>query len=422
MEKNSDFEDMEPQQYLDIYAEGDAPPDDISRNTSLSMIYYGIGMVCLLVILSFIIKIPKEISMSFILKGGEKEWILQFPEQTYLQEKFVQTGEQINPGDSILKITGPDIVEHIQRYNEAKIDLDHFQNEVRRVEGRKIELLELKIARIEEYIKQTSLRIIKTVNTRDNAIESMTRQIELLDKNYARDSLLYIQGVIALADLERSEMAVQQLLSEKIYSEETYTLRLLEQENMLQAFDSQKDDMEVEAEEIELHLGLLHREMLSKLSRILMNMKLEFGEFEIRNGSLLLIADRKGVVKMVSDSNTEMKPGAILAKFGISENPYYAYLEASPAQVGQLEKGQTTVLKFASFPHYYFGTVKAEIISVSTSPDENGFFPVRTILNEVGRFEDKMINGLTGESSVILEDKSIFDHLFMIFREKTTFE
>ncbi len=422
MDENKNFEDLEPQQYLDIYKDQDAPPDDISQNTSLSLIYYGIGMVCLLIILSLIIKIPKEVSMPFVLKGGEKEWVLQFPQKTYILEKFVQTGQQVNPGDSILKITGPSIVNHIQQYNKTMIKLDHFEEEVSRVEKRKIELLELKIERIKEYIQQTSRRITKTVTTRDNAIKSMSRQIELLEKSYARDTILYLQGVIALADLERSEIAVQQLVSEKIYTEETYTLRLLEQENMLQSFNTQKDDMEVESEEIELRLDLAHKEILSESGQVLTNMKLEFGEFSIQDEALLLMADKKGVVKMISDSESEVKPGEILARFGTAENPYYAYLEASPAQVGQLKKGQKTVLKFASFPHYYFGTVKAEILSVSTSPNEDGFFPIRTILYEDEEFEGEMMNGLTGKSSIILEDKSIFDHMFMIFKEKTTFE
>ena len=420
--KLEEFEDLEPQQYQNIYQSEDTPLKNISGQTSRSLIYFGLGLFVVMLVLSLLIHIPREINMPFLLKGGRSELVLQYAHDIFIREKFVSTGQWVEQGDPLFTITSPKIVEHIKSINSLENDLLRLNTSRKDFLVSTQNLIHKKIKGISEHIQLTVKGIQATQMAQDAANKSLKRKLELAEYQHERNKKLYDETIISQTDLERSEAELAQTKSELVYSNENYTLQILQLKNSLQSFKNEKQSEQALLEKSQMEYDIEKEKILESLKLKKQNLILDYGTGQIEGDGFILTSRVRGLINLINEPESELESGEILAKIQTNESAHYAYIEAQPSQIGQLKVGQRAILKFASFPHYYYGTIKAEIGTKSNSPDADGNFPLRAYLTDTGDLESHITKGMTGRASVILEEKSVFDHMFRVFMQKVNFD
>lgn len=408
----NDFADLEPHQYEDLYAELDDPLNDVSAKTSRRLIYFGVVMVMVLVILSLVIQIPRELNIPFVLKSHNSERILQYPDQLYIQKKFVSVGDRIKKGDSLFQLTGPQVIQLIQQQSSTQSLLDIYETTKKPLQVRQLELLRNKKAKTSQFIAQAQQKLDLTRETGKRSSQSLERQIVLLQDKYERDSLLYADQVISLNDLISSESQLQNAIADQVTTAGNYTMQLLTLKNSLESFQAELNSTEYQLQSLQLEMEMEQQKLKDAIQQAENELFLVYGPYTQRGNALILHASERGIISMISNSEHSISPGDVLYRVKHAENQLYASLSVSPSDVGQMQSGQPVVLKLSSFPHYYYGTIQAEIAHVSKGPNEEGLFPIEVKLLNEGHLKDLMTTGLDGRATVILENKTVFDHVF----------
>ena len=178
-----------------------------------------------------------------------------------------------------------------------------------------------------------------------------------------------------------------------------------------QEIKQKKASITLEKAEIQQQLDLSKRKL-----------ELNFGSNQIEGDGLKLLSPKDGTITMLTNSESEVLPEQLVLRLQTDSVSYFAYAEASPSDVGLLDQGLPVVLKYATFPHYYYGSMKAKISSVSASPEASGNYPVRINITNYDKLGNKVKKGMTGTASVVVEEKPIFDYVFRIFLKKVSIE
>ncbi len=194
------------------------------------------------------------------------------------------------------------------------------------------------------------------------------REYELARKQFSRDSLLFIQGVIADSDIENSESG---MLKKEFSFKETET-NLTTAKIQVAKLNQQVLDLELElSKEKKLKENLL-TEAYNKL----------MAEIDIWEQTYLLITPVKGKVSFTRfwSKNQQVKQGEVVFTI-IPENAgrIIGKIHLSVEGAGKVKKGQKVNVKFANYPFMEFGIVRGEISSISLVPNQN-YYTVEVIL------------------------------------------
>ena len=142
-----------------------------------------------------------------------------------------------------------------------------------------------------------------------------------------------------------------------------------------------------------------------------------YGDFELADGNLILKANDNGIVSYVFDGDKEVVAGSILMKVINNKTAFYALVKRPPSLIGKIRKNKQAVLKVASFPFYEWGTVKGQVDNLSLTPDESGNFSVKISLQNFGNLNNLLQIGITGDATIILEEKTFYYYFFRKTKE-----
>jgi hypothetical protein len=142
-----------------------------------------------------------------------------------------------------------------------------------------------------------------------------------------------------------------------------------------------------------------------------------YGDFELADGNLILKANDNGIVSYVFDGDKEVVAGSILMKVINNKTTFYALVKRPPSLIGKIRKNKQAVLKVASFPFYEWGTVKGHVDNLSLTPDESGNFSVKISLQNFGNLNNLLQIGMTGDATIILEEKTFYYYFFRKTKE-----
>jgi hypothetical protein len=422
MEGKEFLDEMESHQYEDIYQSDDVPFQDLSRGIAKKLVYYGIGLFVVVLILSFIIKIPREINLAFELKGGLNETIFQYPELVYIEDFYVQANDSILKADSLVKITSAKIVSYIEEYETWSARMELYETGKKEADFQSIELLKSQIDGLKNEIQKVENEKRLAVSAGKKETKNLQLQVENSENQHKRNSTLHDQGVISDSDFEISLQKVQVAEQELISTNESYALQVAEIESKLQQLTSSYDQLHVEVEkqqamfDYELATARKNFDLASK------KIALNYGPFSIDGNSIILLSPVNGQVSLRTESEHKVPSGEILLRIKTDSLSYYAYAEAGAKDIGHIKTGTKAVLKYKSFPHYYYGTMRAEVLSVSYSPAENGNFPVKLLITQPGKLKTMVTKGMTGTASFVVEEKSIFEYILRAFLKVVTVE
>ncbi len=420
MSNNKPSDELKQHQIADIYKADDIPFKDISTHIAKRLVNFGLLLFGILLILSFVIKIPREINLSFELKGGLSEHIYQYPETVYLRNFYVNTFDKVDTGSPLVSITSPRIVSYLEAYKTAKNQLDLFNNSKRQANEKAISLLNRQASGILselDYVKEEKSKVI-------SASEKETKNLELQLQNrqnqHNRNKQLHDNQVISDQELEESLILLHSAEQELISTKEDFALQEAEVNSRLQELRNEYDQTTAEIEQKEAEFEFEHQELKEALRLSKNMMELNYGPFKVTGNAITLISNIKGQVNLKTETENEIEAGEIILRIQTDSNAFYAYTAAASKDIGHIQKGTKAILKFSSFPHYYYGTMKASVSSISSSPTENGNYPINLFINDTGRLDQKVTKGMTGTASFIVEEMPVINYIAKSFLKAVT--
>jgi multidrug resistance efflux pump len=227
----------------------------------------------------------------------------------------------------------------------------------------------------------------------------LKREYQLIQKQYARDSIMHHQGVIASSDFEKSE-------SNKLEKEYNYN---------------------------ETRTSLANAKIgIAELNQKILDMELQYSTerndkfFQLNEAYQKLVADidlweQQHILKTPIDGtvsfnrfwseNQNVKEGEEVLTI-IPENPgkIIGKINLSIKGAGKVKTGQRVNIKFENYPYMEFGMVQGVITSISLVPNQNYYsaevtFPSGMMTNYGNKIEFKQ--NMPGTAEIITENMSI---------------
>jgi HlyD family secretion protein len=284
-----------------------------------------------------------------------------------------------------------DLQQSFNSYSRALTEHQIFAKQMHHKQ--KIEALENEFKHYKIYYKQLVSQQNLTI-----------KDLELTLRQFARDSMLHTNKVIATAEFERSQSALlakhQALENSKLsLSNTAITIERLKQSIADVKIDYQSQRIRLDEEVLNSH-----RQLASALAAWQKN--------------YLLVATSTGKLTFMNiwSSLQEVKAG----------DPLFAITPASIGQIqarmiisfqgaGKVKLGQRVNIKLDGFSYLEFGMIEGEIQSISSGYNEKGFPALASLPNGVVTnygFTIQLDRELMGMAEITTEDLSLIQRLF----------
>ena len=237
----------------------------------------------------------------------------------------------------------------------------------------------------------------------------MEEQFLLVRKQFQRDSVLYVSGVISLEELEQSKSA--------------YLQSVLSCENMQSTLDNMQIQI-AQLKEILLDTGQACTEKLNslqtQLQSLLSQLKTEIQAWEL---SYVLKAPIIGKITFTNYwvTNQNVSAGEDIFTIIPCEDIRIIGKAALPvARSGKAKTGQKVNIRLANFPENEFGILRGEVQNISLVPSQSGEAIYYTV--EI-RLPDKLVTtyrkelpflpNMQGQADIITEDMSLLERFVL---------
>jgi multidrug efflux pump subunit AcrA (membrane-fusion protein) len=469
------IDDLTPQQYEDIYEENVLPVMDI-RKSSLRLFSYFLFFIFLALIFLFVyIKIPRQLTFDGVLKSSSPEFIYKFNDNISITRKYIKTAQTVKKGDPLLEIKSNDIANQLMAYQTDKNKYDVFINqEIPLFQEKKKSLLlekeklDIKIRETgqkkkyketfyNEDVKQNYLKtfrnsseIEKLMQEKANLTRMKNSHLEKLKHEANRTADLFKANRELLEKGIIPESEVKKFEADKIDSDyqlksavETYSSQITELDKQIgglgvevnllkndrQKLEADKDNFELdslmaqdqnqeeiirnETEKLDLEQKAEKVSLEDKLNEGYKNLVRKFGDFSESENGIIIKAPFDATISYIYQEEAEVKPNISLIK--LIRQPYklYAYSEVTSDKIGLVKKGDKVAVKIDTFPHYQWGKLEGKISYLSLTNNEKGVYPFEVEITGYGNLKQHLQAGMTGKVSVLADEKSLFQNLFL---------
>ena len=257
---------------------------------------------------------------------------------------------------------------------------------------KKIETLNIKIKQQQSYIKNSHQQL------------AYAREVLQLTKSqYAKDSSLFSQAVIAVSDFERSE---QTLIQQK-QSVGNQIASITQAELQLTNYIDQLTDY--------------HNSNNKELDNLLISIKRlmeEFsGNYATWEETYLIKAPKTGVVSFTGiwSAKQPVQTGDVVCTI-IPENTgqIVGRIKLQMLGAGKVESGQRVNIKLTDYPYMEFGMLQGTVRDVALIPQDDYYwayvdlqFPLKTTYHKQLDFRQRM----TGTAEIVTKDLSVLDRI-----------
>jgi multidrug resistance efflux pump len=409
--------ELEEQQINILLKEDDAPLTDISTSGIGVYLITGIGLFLIFAIFSITINIPQEIQIDFVLKGGSTEEVKRIGETTFIGKVLIKPGANVEKGTPLLSITSPIVTSLINDINQAENSLAFHLKTKTSFHKQEIGIYEGKITFYQKQIEQLNDEMRSVYKTRNNEMVALNKQLALSRKNLKRQESLFEQKVISQSQLEVSQLSYQKQAQSLNATVRSYVLTIQTLQQQIRTAQTNQHEISTSIDKLNQDHNLeevqLRKSLLSKKQRL----ALTFGSYNIENDHLILLAEQPGNINMISEPETKINAGEIVWRIEQDPTKKYAFAKANSAEVGKLKIGQKVVLKYESYPSFYYGAMQGIIESIENSSDDSGHFLVRMAVED-DNFKQAVKKGMTGRAAVITEEITLMQLLLKIFASK----
>lgn len=356
---------------------------------------------------------------------------VQHLEGGIVSEIVVRNGDQVKPGDLLIRFAMPVSQADYEQLQVRKASLSLKLERIRAVEEHRkpdFSLFEknypdLTAKETASYYAQiasvdSELAVLKSqtnqkkseLQRQKNQVKALQKEIALLQKQVDMREKLAVKHVVSQTDLldKKSRLASTQSQLESVQDGIAVAeMALQEARNRRQEIlDKHKKENEFEAAEVAGKLAEVEKSMVKAADKV---------------NRLDLYAPVAGIVQgiTITGANAVVKPGEVILQIVPVDGNVIVEARILPGDVGHIKVGQNAEVKVDSYDTSKYGFVSGAVkqISPSTYLDEkmNPYYLAQIELekNHLGNNPEhlKIIPGMTVQVDVITGKKSILDYL-----------
>jgi len=398
--------------------------DAILGKTPSRLIIYStsviLGFIIIILIGTMLFPYPEEIDSKFIITSSNPP-IQIFSQATgqislYTKDKEIVKKGQIlayiiNPADlqdilfmekqldSIIIVNIVDIkLVHLKlgELTPTFLELENSLNEYRQY---------IKLNLIPQKISNLNSQLNTTYNRKDmlkSQLNVFNSDFEITKKQYNRDSLLFIKGVISVADLEVSKSNFYQKQNVCIGANISY------KNDLIQIDQLQATLLDLETEQ--------QNQMRTLNDNILKNIELLQNQIKDWKKKYVFISPLNGITSFsVLWSNNQWVTAGdpIMTILPENEDKIIGRMNIPIERSGKVKMNQDVMLKLSNYPYMEYGVLFGKIKSISLVPYQENYIAeieipsLITNYNRIIPFNQQM----EGTASVIVKDVSLFERL-----------
>jgi len=414
----AETDELEPQQYNQLYWDEDVPIDDVRKSTLRKFLYYTSGLCVLLIISGFFVTFPDQVELPFVIRGDRSEEIYRFPYPVFMIEKYVTPGDSVVKGKPLGRITSPEIVLLVNNFREAEQNLQNFHERKSLSFGKQKEMIRARIQQNRSKIEQAEQELNNLNKTWESNRNMLQYESDDASKKYEQNKKLFDEGFISkneLVEFERKKIhSVDAITSAKHEYEKTQLSLTAQRNQLVLENDAAADELSKQDFDSKYDSATLYNQYQLAHNKI----KNTFGDYDLADNDLVLKAKENGTVSYCFEGEKEVPASSILFKVIYSHSSVYAWIKSPAALVGRIIKNKKTVLKVSSFPSYEFGTLTGHIDNLSITPDETGNFLVRVIIDDYGILDNMVKVGMDGEAAIIVDEKTFYQYFFLRIKKE----
>jgi HlyD family secretion protein len=271
--------------------------------------------------------------------------------KTSLDSFRIETGNHVIqklsrfPGNPVLGDIQANFADFLKQYNDFVrfIELDYHRQ--------KIASLDAEILKYKDYSRRLT-----------NQSRILKQEEGLSAKQFRRDSIVFIQGVIPESDFEKSKAAYLQ----KQYAYEQSRITLASNEIQISKLSQEILDLELKKSEDNGRLRTALDESANKLYASIAEWEQKF----------VLKSSVDGIVSFtrIWSQNQDVREGDLVMSV-IPENPgeMIGKVNLPLSGAGKVKPGQGVNIRFANYPYLEYGMVKGKVRSVSLVASNNEY-------------------------------------------------
>lgn len=402
---------------------------EIMEKTPIWIIRWGITLILIIILLiiagSYFFSYPTIIHSKIIVTTENPPASIKARTSGRIQDIFVEDKQIVSPGDILAIIENPaeysDVVLLKSKLSFVKDFFYYYDPEMVSVFNTNLKLGELQYS-YSTYLKSLNdYRNFLQLDYHDKKIKSLNQELALYkdyyrrlskqlgllkdklalrEKQFSRDSILFMQNVISNAEFEQSKSALFKELSEIEAAELNLSSTEIDMAN------TQKNILELELEKTE-QLKQQKLELLKEYE----NLSAEVSKWEL---NYLLKSPVEGQVtftkiwsenQFIKENETvftiiPQNPGKIIGKIHLP-------IKGS----GKVKTGQKVNIKFDNYPYLEYGIVKGVVKNISMVPEDSNYFVevylpegLKTFYNKELKFTQEM----QGEAEIMTDELSLF--------------
>ncbi len=406
---------------------------EIIGRTPNRLIQYGITVIFSIVILllagSFFFKYPDIIQARIVLTGNNPPAEIKARTNGKITQFFIKDKQEVKK-DEILGI-----VENTTVYNDfktlkqqipgLKIFINSSQSDILnfhvlqnlRLGDLQIQYSKLlsDISNYKDFIvldyhnkKKVSLR--NQISANQKYLQNLKRQeklsrndLILTQKQYNRDSILFISKSISAFELEKSE---SQLLQKK-YAYESAKNAITSTEITISGLEQNNIELEKQYYEQKANFDISLRETYENL----------LAQIELWEQTYMLKSPVDGQIsfdKYWTDNQNVTSGETVFIVVPPKTSELFGRAEIPAVGAGKVKKGQRVNIKFDDFPHTQFGSVRAKVEDISLVRTNEKYLVTVSFpdsLNTNYRKQIPFVQNMQGSAEIITEDLPLIARL-----------
>lgn len=276
------------------------------------------------------------------------------------------------------------LINTMEKY-QSFVNIDYYQ--------KKAKAIEMELLKYQDYI-----------NGLEEQVEILEKENKLVERQYSRDSSLFVQEVLSKTDLEKSE----ELKLNKLFE-------LKESNSILNQGMIQISKLEQQKLELELQLQMQNKDLYSDLKTRWEELK---GDIAIWKKNFLIVSPFEGKVSLsrIWSENQFVKSGDVVMI--VLPNEFDRIIGRAVIQssgYGKVKTGNTVIIRFDNYPYLEYGVVTGKVHKLSLAP-EGGLYYAMVELDSthlVTNYGTKLtfIQNMQGSAEIVTESRSLYDRI-----------
>ena len=340
---------LEPQQHERLYFEEDIPLKDISRGLGPRLLGVGVVMLVVALVVANVVKYPDQMVLPFVLRGNDLEVMYSFPFPVYIKDVYVRSGDVVEAGQPLLRITSPEVASMIADLEGRSSWKETFESFTGASFESQREILDKQILQLQARAAQLQ----RDMDLMDQQWDSRSSVLEVTladaKDHFESAQTLYKEGVISRHDFQAKEQAYAEARDNKSNGESGYQRERIAHQTRIEETKQSIAAAILEKSKLDYDKAARSGDLDSDVAEAGHLIKSIFGHCRIEDGSVILLSPAAQSVSFVFEGDREIDPGVTVLRLSQARKADYDFINCPPSQACKQRAGMKVKLKGTSF-------------------------------------------------------------------------